>query len=141
MKPIIILVSHGHMAKEMLESAKMIVGEAENVFVVSMLDEDGLSGTTSKLEQLLKDVPETRDILILADLKGGTPCNVAVMKMGEYPNIRVISGLNLAMLIEAIVSSESDVDALADYLVSVGDMSIEKIIPIDSSNDEEYDEE
>ena len=35
--------------------------------------------------------------LVLADLKGGTPCNVAMMAMGTYPQLRVVAGLNLAM--------------------------------------------
>lgn len=129
------------MAQEMLTSAKMIIGEVTNVVVISMLEEDGLSGTAAKLETTIKNISDEREILVLADLKGGTPCNVATLKMGEYPNLRVLSGVNLAILIEALVSSESNVDKLVTYLLAIGHSSIEKITPETSFVEEEYEEE
>ncbi len=86
MKPKIILMSHGQMAVEILASAQMIVGDLANADVVSMDPEDGLSGTQAKLDMILQangDVPT----LIFTDLKGGTPCNVAMMAMGNISTV------------------------------------------------------
>lgn len=122
----IIVMSHGKMAAETVESAKMIVGELIDIAVVSMEAEDGLTGTQAKLDEILKsygDVPT----LIIADLKGGTPCNVATMALGEYTQLRVLSGLNLAMLIEASVSPIEDIDELVNYLQMIGQQAVTTI--------------
>lgn len=122
----IIVMSHGQMAAETVASAKMIVGELADIAVVSMEAEDGLTGTQVKLAKILKeygDVPT----LIIADLKGGTPCNVAMMALGEYTQLRVLSGLNLAMLIEASVSAIEDIDELTEYLQMIGQQAVTMI--------------
>lgn len=139
MKPKIILMSHGQMAAEILASAQMIVGDLANADVVSMEPEDGLSGTQAKLDTILQpngDVPT----LILTDLKGGTPCNVAMMAMGIYPRLCVVSGLNLAMVIEAAVSPLENVDELANYLTKIGQQAVEKIDIPKIADEEEFEE-
>ncbi|MEI5991182.1 hypothetical protein A5881_002715 [Enterococcus termitis] len=139
MKPKLILMSHGNMAAETLRSAKMIVGDLISAQVVSMTDTDGMSGTVEKLTQIL-DVLGDVPVLILADLKGGTPCNVGMMQMSERPKLRVLSGLNLAMVIEAAVSPIEEIDALADYLCEIGKNAVEKIELPEFDEEEEYEE-
>lgn len=139
MKPKIILMSHGKMAEETYHSAKMIVGDLLEAQVVSMLEVDGMSGTQEKLAGAI-DKCGTNSILLLADLKGGTPANVALLQTQFSSNIRVVTGLNLAMVLEAAVSMLEDVDELADYLVSVGKSAIEKL-ELPAANDEDELEE
>lgn len=138
MKPKLILMSHGNMATETLQSAKMIVGEIEAA-VVSMTEVDGMSGTTEKLTQLLTPVGND-PVLIVADLKGGTPCNVAMMQMSERSNLRVLSGLNLAMVIEAAVSPIEEINQLTEYLCEIGQSAVEKIELPKLDEEEEYEE-
>lgn len=138
MRPYLIVMSHGEMAAETVNSAKMIVGEIENIAVISMLADDGLSGTTEKLTQVLNELDAEQQILILADLKGGTPCNVAMMKMAEYPNLQVVTGFNLAMLLEGVFSPATTATDLAQQLVGVGKTAVEKIvIPAQSTGDDD----
>ncbi|WP_086314094.1 PTS system, mannose-specific IIA component [Enterococcus sp. 7F3_DIV0205] len=139
MKPKLILMSHGNMAAETLHSAKMIVGELIDAEVVSMTEADGMYGTTKKLVQIL-DSLGNRQVLILADLKGGTPCNVGMMQMSEHPNLRVLSGLNLAMVIEAAVSQIEQIDELTDYLCGIGKNAIEKIELPELDDEDGYEE-
>lgn len=139
MKPRLILMSHGNMAYETLQSAKMIVGDLISAEVISMNEQDGLFGTQQKLNQVLNKI-ETESILVIVDLKGGTPCNIAMMKLDEYPQMRVISGLNLAMVIEAAVSPFEDVDELALFLQEVGRNGVERITIPEVEDAEEYEE-
>lgn len=132
MKPKLILMSHGRMAEETLASTQMIVGELADAAIVSMTAEDGLSGTQAKLAA----VPT----LVLADLKGGTPCNVAMMAMGTYPQLRVVAGLNLAMAIEAAVSPVENVDELAAYLTQIGQSAVTTIDLPELTDEEEFEE-
>lgn len=140
-KPQLILMSHGFMALEMLNSAKMIVGDVSEANVLSMAEADGLAGTTQKLEAILNKWDKNQEIMILTDLRGGTPCNVAMMKMQDYPNLKVLSGLNLGMLIEALMSPLVDVKELENYLLEIGRESVSKIeLPEMDADDEEYED-
>lgn len=140
-KPQLILMSHGFMALEMLNSAKMIVGDVSEANVLSMAEADGLAGTTQKLEAILNKWDKNQEIIILTDLRGGTPCNVAMMKMQDYSNLKVLSGLNLGMLIEALMSPLVDVRELENYLLEIGRESVSKIeLPEMDADDEEYED-
>lgn len=140
-KPQLILMSHGFMALEMLNSAKMIVGDVSEANVLSMAEADGLAGTTQKLEAILNKWDKNQEIIILTDLRGGTPCNVAMMKMQDYSNLKVLSGLNLGMLIEALMSPLVDVRELENYLLEIGRESVSKIeMPEMDADDEEYED-
>lgn len=136
----IIFMSHGNMAQETLKSAEMIVGETSNTHVISMAAEDGLSGTNYKLSSCLETIGKEQNVLVLADLKGGTPCNVAMMKMKKYPNLKVMSGLNLALAIEAIMSPVEDIESFLSSLVATGKDAVNLIEIPDLEDDEEYED-
>lgn len=138
MKPKLILMSHGNMAYETLQSAKMIAGDLAAAEIVSMEEHDGLAGTQQKLTTILDKFP-SEQVLILADLKGGTPCNAAMMEMGSRSNIRVISGLNLALVIEAALSPIENVDELVTYLLPIGKEAV-AAIELPDFDEDEYEE-
>lgn len=94
------------MAKETLNSAKMILGDTLDYPVVSMQADDGIKGTLVKLEEILQTIPEKQPIVIIADLLGGTPANVAVLKSNSDPRIKVVTGLNLGMVLESFFALE-----------------------------------
>ncbi|WP_407044221.1 PTS sugar transporter subunit IIA, partial [Enterococcus faecalis] len=78
--------------------------------------------------------------VVSPDLKGGTPCNVAMMAMGTYPQLRVVAGLNLAMAIEAAVSPVENVDELAAYLTQIGQSAVTTIDLPELTDEEEFEE-
>lgn len=139
MKPKLILMSHGYMAKETRQSAKMIVGDILDAAVVSMTEEDGLSGTQEQLMTILEEIGQ-QPALVIADLKGGTPCNVATMAMSIKDNLRVISGLNLAIVLEAAMSPIEDIDELAGFLAATGKEAV-TVIEIPELDDDEFEED
>ncbi|MCB5954040.1 PTS sugar transporter subunit IIA [Enterococcus sp. CWB-B31] len=138
MKPKLILMSHGKMAYETYQSAKMIVGELADIAAVSMQEQDGMAGTQEKLTALLNEAGDA-PVLVIADLKGGTPCNVAMMAMGMKENMRVISGLNLAMVLEAVLSPVEELDMLVSSLLSVGKEAV-TMIELPTLDEDEYEE-
>lgn len=134
MKPKLIVVSHGRMAEECVNSAEMIVGPLPEVQHVSMTFEDGIEGTQAKLAACIDD---DSSYLIIADLYGGTPANVATRKIIENQNVRLITGLNLAMVIEYAVSPIEEVDDLVEYLCSIGKKAVSPIKAVVDENDED----
>ena len=100
----IMLVSHGELSKAILNSAEMICGSQPDVVAHCLYEEDGPESLKERIVATL-DSWEDQDILILTDIRSGTPVNV-ICSLMEHRTFRHISGMNLAMVIEALLSSE-----------------------------------
>lgn len=122
----IILASHGEFAKGILQSATMIVGEQENVEAVVLQPSEGPDDIRKKIEDAAASF-NTEEILVLADLWGGTPFNQA---SGLYEQNKdqwaIVAGLNLPMLIEALTArySMEEAHAIAKAIVPVAQENI-----------------
>ena len=136
MKPNLIVMSHGKLAYEIMESAKMILGDINGYEIVSMMDEDGFEITSKKLQKSI-DKLGTNDILILVDLYGGTPFNIANISSSKRNNIRLISGMNLAMILEYFSSNIEKLDVLVNEIIRAGKDNIS--IPTLEDNDIDLD--
>ena len=100
-EPIIIL-THGGWGEGLLASIKMIVGSVDNVYEVALAPADNLTEYITRVEAKIKEVSWSDKLLILTDIKGGTTSNVALRLSRDY-NILALSGLNTALLLEAIM--------------------------------------
>lgn len=106
----IILISHGSMAEGIKASLEMIVGKQDHVHVVA-LTPDGDNRQFE--EELLKKMKALNgSSLIIADLLGGTPCNVALSNYLESENVEIIAGMSLPLVIEATLNSTATVKEL-----------------------------
>ncbi len=106
----IILISHGSMAEGVKASLEMIVGKQDHVHVVA-LTPDGDNRQFE--EELLKKMKALNgSSLIIADLLGGTPCNVALSNYLESENVEIIAGMSLPLVIEATLNSTATIKEL-----------------------------
>lgn len=106
----IILISHGSMAEGVKASLEMIVGKQDHVHVVA-LTPDGDNRQFE--EELIKKMKALNgSSLIIADLLGGTPCNVALSNYLESENVEIIAGMSLPLVIEATLNSTATVKEL-----------------------------
>ncbi|OTP01079.1 hypothetical protein A5839_001989 [Enterococcus faecium] len=106
----IILISYGSMAEGVKASLEMIVGKQDHVHVVA-LTPDGDNRQFE--EELLKKMKALNgSSLIIADLLGGTPCNVALSNYLESENVEIIAGMSLPLVIEATLNSTATVKEL-----------------------------
>jgi PTS system mannose-specific IIA component len=100
----ILVVSHGGLAKEFLDSAMRILGE-EDTSIVPLCVEWTADSATAK-EQIRKALRKAQEggggVLILTDLFGGTPTNLA-MTFFQPGKVEILTGMNLPMLIKAIL--------------------------------------
>lgn len=123
----VILISHGRFSEEILKSAEMILGPQKNVYPITFLENDSMQTLKDRTEEKLKKL-SGEEVVIITDLKGGTPCNVAFLLKKTY-NFTLLTGLNLPILLEALISKdiENNSEVLGDKLIDVGSHSIEKI--------------
>ncbi|GAB2021670.1 PTS mannose/fructose/sorbose transporter subunit IIAB [Pseudolactococcus yaeyamensis] len=114
----IVLISHGSMARGVRASLEMIIGHQDYLHVVE-LPEDG---DDIQFENALNDKMKALNgsTLIIADLLGGTPCNVALKHYSDLSTVDVIAGMSLPLVLEAAVNETLTVDGL----VSLGQQSV-----------------
>lgn len=109
----ILITTHGNFGQGILDSYRMIAGENSAIHVISLTDE----GVHSYRQALHKWLHTYQDnpILILSDLQGGTPFNESYQCFLENSaNIRLLSGINLAMLLEVALQLPAEL-TLQEY--------------------------
>ena len=106
-----VIITHGHLANELLAAAEMIVGPVSHITSVSIGWHDDVDAARDEIERAIARVSEGRGVLLLTDMFGGTPTNIASMFLSEG-EVEVVTGVNLPMVIK--LASQSDEEALAD---------------------------
>src|SRR5699024_8836077 len=96
MKRAILLVSHGSLAISMKASVELITGKQTHLFTLPMDEQATLDSFTEELSNKTDDIfINYENLLILADIKSGTPCNAAIQVILKNKNIDLITGFHL----------------------------------------------
>lgn len=98
----IVILTHGALGLELLRTAEMIIGKQDKVDILSVQNGSSLSELASNLDSL-KEKYQNDGLLILTDMFGGSPSNVAMAYL-DNKNVEVITGVNLPMLIKAFTA-------------------------------------
>jgi len=94
----LILVTHGRLADQFVEAMEHVVGEQSAVETVCIGPNDDMEQRRSDISDAIDTVDAGRGVIILTDLFGGTPSNLAISLL-DAGRIEVIAGINLPMLI------------------------------------------
>jgi len=94
----IVIVSHGNLAGESLKILEHIVGKQKNIETISIQSNDSIKERRFDLLKLIENVDTGNGVIILSDMFGGTPSNLAISAL-KKSKIEVIAGFNLPMLI------------------------------------------
>jgi PTS system mannose-specific IIA component len=94
-----IIIAHGTLAGSLVKTAETIVGEAENVRTVSVMDGETTEQIRDKLEEAVKDVKKNDGVIIFTDMFGGSPTNIALSVLEEGV-VEILTGVNLPMLLK-----------------------------------------
>lgn len=95
----IVVVSHGQLAREFVAATEHVVGEQPNFRSISIEVEDDIEQRRDQIRDTAKACDSGKGVIILTDMFGGTPSNLAMSVMGSG-SIEVLSGVNLPMLIK-----------------------------------------
>lgn len=102
-----IIVCHGKMAEELLNSLTIILGEAPNIEAISIGWYDDVEESKKKIDESLKRVNQKNGVLIFTDMFGGTPSNLSFSFL-KNNQIDIITGVNLPMLIKFVSLQRSN---------------------------------
>jgi len=97
----LVLVSHGLFCEELKKSTEMIMGPQENIYSVGLHPSESAEDFRIKFESVIDELDE---FVVLADLMGGTPCNVVSRMILEGQSIDLYAGMNMPMVIDFINS-------------------------------------
>jgi len=103
-----VLVTHGRLAEEFRSALEHVVGPQENCATVCIGPDDDMEERRDDIIAAFDKVDDGTGVVILTDMFGGTPSNLAISVM-EGREVEVIAGVNLPMLVKlARVRSEMD---------------------------------
>ena len=95
----VVVVTHGRLAEEFIAATEHVVGKQKGMRAVCIGPEDDMELRRQEILQAIGDVDSGSGAIVLTDMFGGTPSNLAISTM-ERANVEVIAGVNLPMLIK-----------------------------------------
>ena len=109
-----ILVTHGRLADELIAALEHVVGPQDHIAAVCIGADDDMEQRRREIMKQTKDTDSGDGVVLLTDMFGGTPSNLAISVM-ENVNVEVIAGVNLPMLIKlaSVRESQSLAEAVA----------------------------
>ncbi len=121
----VLILTHGGVAPELLAAARIISGELKSFDALSLEWTDGFDQASRRVRDVLDSLDPEQGILILTDILGGTPFNVA-MKFREPGKVEIISGVNLPMVVRlgCLINSHMPLKELAPWIRDKGRSSI-----------------
>ena len=94
----LVLVTHGRLAEEFVVAMEHVVGKQDRIATICIGPEDDMEGRRADIAAAIADVDAGAGVIVLTDLFGGTPSNLAISLM-RPGKVEVIAGINLPMLI------------------------------------------
>jgi mannose PTS system EIIA component len=97
----LVLVTHGRLAEEFVHALEHVVGRQEKLAAVSIGPDDKMEARRADIAAAVKSVDSGEGVIILTDMFGGTPSNLAISLL-EEGKVEVVAGLNLPMLVKLV---------------------------------------
>ncbi len=93
-----VVVTHGNLATELVSAAETIVGDIHHVTAISIGWHDDVETAREQIGKAIERVNQGSGVVVLTDMFGGTPTNLASTFLGRAP-IEVVTGVNLPMIL------------------------------------------
>lgn len=102
----ILILSHGEMAHGMIHSLNFLYGQAEGLRALCLYPEHSADDFDAMLAEAVTELDQGEGVLIFTDINGGTPANRALLLAARRPDVEVITGMNLPLLLAAVSSRD-----------------------------------
>ena len=120
----IVIVTHYRLGEEFLQALRLIVPKAPEFHSVSIEPTQSVDEMRGRIAAALEQADQGQGVLVLTDMFGGTPSNVALSFLDEQP-VEVVTGVNLPMLIKlATLRDAGSLEELATFIKDYGRRNI-----------------
>jgi len=124
----ILVVCHGDLAEGFKHAVSLIVGEREKFSSLGLFEDDPIDDLPKKILAEVEKLDEGDGVLIFVDLLGASPFNATVKAVSQLEGRKVdmITGVNLPMMLEAVMQRESNIalNQLSANVVEAGKKQI-----------------
>ena len=104
----LMIITHGNLALELRSAMEHMIGDQNNIEIFSITPEDDIEIQKNNIEKKLKELNQGKGVIILTDVFGGTPSNLALNFL-EPGVVEIMSGVNLPMLIKICQLRDKDI--------------------------------
>ncbi|HLT01585.1 MAG TPA: PTS sugar transporter subunit IIA [Geminicoccaceae bacterium] len=111
----LILVTHGRLAEEFVAATEHVVGPQRNIRAISIGPDDDIEQRRRDIVAAVEAVDEGSGVIVLTDMFGGTPSNLAISIM-DQGRVEIIAGVNLPMMIK--LASVRETESLEEAIAS-----------------------
>lgn len=120
----LVVATHGRLAEELLLTAEGIVGRLERCEAVSVVAGASMDEARQRIAEAVKRVDQGQGVLVLTDMFGGTPANLALTFLGD--KLEVVTGVNLPMIMKLATARGEDVSlhSVAELVTAYGQKNI-----------------
>ena len=101
-----VIISHGQVANELVAASEAVVGDVGHIAAVSIGWHDDVEMAKEEISRAIANVSSGAGVLLLTDMFGGTPTNIAAMFLKEN-EVEIVTGVNLPMVIKLASGSSS----------------------------------
>ena len=132
------LVSHGNLAEGLHDTLTMFMGNCEGVMHMTLKQGEAVDQFQVRCTEMLKTLGEEDEVIVLADLIGGSPLTTflnALSDLGKTPLI-VLGGMNLAMALNALLNKDQEASIIRDVCLREAADAIKEFV---LSKDEDED--
>jgi PTS system mannose-specific IIA component len=120
----VVIVTHYGLGDEFLQALQLIIPEGPQFLSVSLDPSTPVDKMRERIHAGLKKAEQGDGVLILTDMFGGTPSNIALSFLDEH-HVEVVTGMNLPMLIKlATLTEEKPLEELATFIKEYGQRNI-----------------
>lgn len=95
----LMIITHGNLALELRSAMEHMIGDQNDIEILSITPEDDIDIQKNNIEKKLKELNQGKGVIILTDVFGGTPSNLALNFL-DPGVVEIMSGVNLPMLIK-----------------------------------------
>ncbi|MGG4663339.1 PTS sugar transporter subunit IIA [Providencia vermicola] len=115
----IILASHGPFAQGLLECAEMLIGTQEDISVISIQRESNINEVKKQLFDTYQRINQGNGVLILVDLLGGSPCNLASELVLTQNDVALYCGINVPTFLEILSNRDLPLHEIHQVITDV----------------------
>ena len=108
-----LVVTHGDMGVETVKSLELLMGEQKNVSALGLHEGENVDALKDKVVEVLdKNAKEYDETVVIVDLLGGSPSNVALRSLANYHELKIVTGLSMPLLINLVNFTDSEDDTV-----------------------------
>ena len=136
MSAYVLMVSHGGFAEGLCDTLHMFAGNSEGIMSIGLRDGESVERFRLRAQTLIAQLDQQDELLVLADLIGGSPLTTVLDEKGMLTNTAVLGGMNLPMALNAVLCKDQGIREMKQMILQEATASISEMT---LQNEEEED--